>query len=319
MNLIRGMHNLVRRRGKPGWGERCVLTIGNFDGVHAGHRVILEQVTAKARQAGLRSRVMIFEPQPLEYFAGDRAPARLTTFQEKVRLLSDCAIDETICLAFNEALRSMPADAFIEDLLVGQLGVRHLIVGDDFRFGMQQQGDFNLLQAAGETSGFSVDATKTVITDGQRVSSTRVRAALEASDFELAERLLTRPYSIWGRVFSGDRLGRQLGFPTANISLRGKVTPLHGVYAVEIKGLTMDGSLLQGVANVGVRPTVGGEVPLLEAHIFDFDEDIYGRKIRVIFRHRIRAEVKFDGLDALKAQIQLDLEAARQHFCLNDY
>ena len=281
--------------------------------------LFLQQVTAKARQAGLRSRAMIFEPQPLEYFAGDRAPARLTTFQEKVRLLSDCAIDETICLAFNETLRTMPADAFIADLLVGQLGVRHLIVGDDFRFGMQQQGDFSLLQAAGKTFGFSVDATKTVITDGQRVSSTRVRAALEASDFELAERLLTRPYSIWGRVFSGDRLGRQLGFPTANISLRGKVAPLHGVYAVEVKGLTDDGSLLQGVANLGIRPTIGGKVPLLEVHIFDFDEDIYCRKIRVIFRHRIRAEIKFDGLDALKAQIQLDFEAARQHFYLNDY
>ncbi len=318
MKLIRGMHNLVRQREKPGWGSECVLTIGNFDGVHAGHRVILEQVTAHARQAGLRSRVMIFEPQPLEYFAGGRAPARLTTFQEKVRLLSACAIDETVCLAFNEKLRSMSADAFIEDLLVGQLGVRHLVIGDDFRFGVQQQGDFPLLQAAGEEFGFSVAATPTVIIDGERVSSTRLRAVLEAGDFELAERLLTRPYSIWGRVISGDRLGRQLGFPTANISLRGKVAPLSGVYAVEVEGLASDGGLLQGVANVGVRPTLGGDVALLEAHIFDFDQPIYGRKIRVLFRHRIRAEVKFSGLDALRAQIGIDLEAARQLFCLND-
>jgi riboflavin kinase / FMN adenylyltransferase len=312
MELIRGLHNLdVYRRKFP--AQQCVLTIGNFDGVHCGHQMILRQLKEKSSLLGLPSTVLIFEPQPLEYFAGQGAPARLSAFREKVRLLAEAGVDSVICLQFTEAMRSQSASAFIEDILVNNLGVQHLIVGDDFRFGHKQSGDFQMLEKAGVHYGFGVSKTCTLMQNGERVSSTAVRTALMNSDFSRAEQLLARPYAISGRVMYGQQLGRTIGVPTANVALKGKKAPLEGVFAVEVAGLEA-GKLVQGVANVGVRPTVCGKVPVLEVHLFDFDDSIYGQHIRVVFRKKIRNEQKFNGLDALQQQIHLDIASARKHF-----
>lgn len=312
MELIRGLHNLdAYRRKFP--AQQCVLTIGNFDGVHCGHQMILRQLREKANELNLPATVLIFEPQPLEYFAGQGAPARLTPFREKVRLLTEFGVDTVICLHFTEAVRCLSAQSFVKDILVGSLGVKYLIVGDDFRFGRQQGGDFQMLEQSGEQYGFGVTNTHTLVMSGQRVSSTAVRDALDSNDFSLAEQLLARPYAISGRVMYGQQLGRTIGVPTANLALKGKKAPLEGVFAVEVAGLE-ENKLVQGVANVGVRPTVGGKVPVLEVHLFDFDANIYGKNIRVVFRKKIREEQKFDGLDALKKQIQLDISSARKHF-----
>ena len=317
MELIRGLQNLIaQRRRNPAAGY--VVTTGNFDGVHCGHQMILRQLKERANELQLPARVLIFEPQPMEFFAGSGAPARLTPFHEKVALILENGIDSVVCLHFNEALRNMPAGRFIEHILVDNLGVKSLIVGDDFRFGFKQSGDFELLREAGVKYGFSVSKNDTLVWDNHRVSSTRIRVALEDGDFALAEQLLGRPYSMSGRVMYGRQLGRTLGVPTANISLKGKKAPLQGVYAVQIAGLEKHGGvkLLQGVANVGLRPTVDGEQPLLEAHIFDFSEQIYGERIRVIFRHKIRDERKFDNVNLLREQILLDIAAAKKHFGL---
>lgn len=312
MELIRGLHNLdAYRRRFP--AQKCVLTIGNFDGVHCGHQMILQQLRKKADELGLPAMVMVFEPQPMEFFAGHGAPARLTPFREKVRLLAEAGVDTVICLHFTEDVRRLSAIDFVESILVGSLGVQYLIVGDDFRFGRKQSGDFQMLQQAGERHGFGVANSHTLAMGGQRVSSTAVRNALNSSDFSLAEQLLARPYSISGRVMYGQQLGRTIGVPTANLALKGKTAPLVGVFAVEVAGLE-SGKLVQGVANVGVRPTVGGKVPVLEVHLFDFQRQIYGQHIRVVFRKKIRDEQKFDGLDALKSQIQIDISDARKHF-----
>jgi len=293
--------------------QQCVLTIGNFDGVHCGHQMILRQLREKASELGLPATVMIFEPQPLEYFAGQGAPARLTPFREKVRLLAEFGVDTVICLHFTEALRCLSAESFVKEILVNSLGVQHLIVGDDFRFGRKQSGDFQMLAQAGERYSFGVAKTRTLMMQNGRVSSTAVRTALNNSDFALAEQLLARPYAISGRVMYGQQLGRTIGVPTANLALKGKKAPLEGVFAVEVAGLKAD-TLVQGVANVGVRPTVCGKVPVLEVHLFNFNANIYGENIRVVFRKKIREEQRFDGLDALKQQIQLDIASAHKHF-----
>ncbi|MCF7981820.1 MAG: bifunctional riboflavin kinase/FAD synthetase [Pseudomonadales bacterium] len=318
MELIRGLHNLIAQQRKY-TDRKYVVTTGNFDGVHCGHQMILRQLKKKAEELGLPTRVLIFEPQPMEFFAGTGAPARLTPFHEKVALILGNAIDSVVCLHFNEALRNMPANMFIEQILVNSLGVQALIVGDDFRFGYKQSGDFEMLRNAGVKFGFSVSKNDTLVWDNHRVSSTRVRVALEDGDFSLAEQLLGRPYSMSGRVMYGRQIGRTIGIPTANLSLKGKKAPLQGVYAVEIAGLEHRGGvkLLQGVANVGLRPTVDGEQPMLESHIFDFDRAIYGERIRVIFRHKIRNERKFDNVDLLRQQILLDIDAAKKHFGLS--
>lgn len=318
MKVIRGVQNLIAHRNRnPDQGY--VVTTGNFDGVHCGHQMILRQLKEKADEMGLPSRVLIFEPQPLEFFAGSGAPPRLTPFHEKVGLILENEIDSVVCLHFNEALRNMPADEFVEQILVNLLGVRALIVGDDFRFGYKQSGNFDLLSSAGAEHGFSVSKNETLLWDNHRVSSTRIRVALEDNEFALAEKMLGRPYSMSGRVMYGKQLGRTIGIPTANLSLKGKKAPLQGVYAVEIAGLEENGEarLLQGVANVGVRPTVDGATPMLEVHIFNFARDIYGERIRVIFRDKIREERKFENVELLKQQIAQDIVAAKNHFGLD--
>jgi riboflavin kinase/FMN adenylyltransferase len=267
-----------------------------------------------ARAAGLPPTVLTFEPHPREFFAPASAPARLTTLREKLELLGDAGIAQAMVCRFNAAFAALSAGEFIDRVLVQGLKVRHLIIGDDFRFGKGRAGDFALLQAAGARHGFAVEAMGSVTVDGERVSSSGVRRALADGDMEHAARLLGRPYIIDGQVTRGQQLGRQWGFPTANLRIKHNPLPMTGVFAVEVGGL--GGQPLPGVANLGVRPTVGGTRPLLEVHLFDFDRDIYGAHISVRFAHKLRDEQRFPNFDALKAQIAADAAAARAFFKL---
>jgi len=305
MELIRGLHNLRDKH------KGCVATIGNFDGVHLGHQQVLAQVLRKAEELSLPAVVIIFEPQPREFFAGNQAPPRLTRFDEKVRLLKDNGVDRVLCLTFNERLRTMSADQFVDELLLKGLAVRHFVVGDDFRFGCDRSGDYSMLRQSGERYGFSVVNTDTFDVDGERVSSTRIRVALQNNDLQLAERLLGRPYKVTGRVMHGQQLGRTIGVPTANVRMHRFHCPLNGVYAVTVTGRNLSA---QGIANVGMRPTVNGKQPVLEAHLFDLDSDLYGQLLSVEFKAFIRPEQKFEGLEKLKQQIETDIKQVRNYF-----
>ena len=306
MELIRGLHNLrPRHRG-------CVATIGNFDGVHLGHQAVLGQLAEKAGQLGLPTTVVTFEPHPQEWFFPDRAPPRLTRLREKLTALRRYSVDRVLVLRFDARLAAMEAAAFVERILVGGLGVRHVVVGDDFRFGRNRAGDFAFLRAMGARHGFDVVAMHSFRIDGERVSSTRIREALAAGDMDTAEKLLGRPYRMCGRVAHGDRRGRDIGFPTANLHLHRRASPVLGVFAVEVFGVP--GEPVPGVANVGVRPTVDGTRALLEVHLLDFAGDIYGRYVQVDFLHKLRDERRFASFDALRAQIRRDVEAARAWF-----
>ena len=305
--IIRGFHNL------PDQPTGCVATIGNFDGIHLGHQAVLSQLALKGDLLGLPAVVITFEPQPNEFFAPDKAPARLSRFREKVEALRSYSIQQLCVLRFNKKLAQMSANDFVEQLLVKGLNVRYLVVGDDFKFGKNRQGDFALLQQLGKEHGFQVVNMHTFAIEQDRVSSTRIRQALGAGDLMLAQTLLGHPYRMSGRVAHGDKRGRTLGFPTANIHLHRCKVPMSGVYAVQLFGL--DGEPYQGVANVGVRPTVkGGHKALLEVHLFDFNADIYGHYVQVHFLHKIRDEKKFDGLTALATQIALDCVVAKKYF-----
>ena len=307
MELIRGQHNLrPHHRG-------CVATIGNFDGVHLGHQAILAQLTEQAARLHLPRLVITFEPQPQEFFAGPTAsPARLMRLREKLQALDGLGIERTLCLEFDQRLATMPAQTFIETLLVEGLGIRYLVVGDDFRFGHRRAGDFALLVEAGQRYGFEVADNHSYILDGERVSSTRIRQALSQGDLELAARLLGRPYDMCGRVAHGDQRGRTIGFPTANIHLHRRVTPVYGVYAVLLSGPEL--RPWPGIANVGRRPTVQGVREQLEVHLLDYRGDLYGRHVKVDFLHYLRPDQRFESLDALRQQIQRDEQAARAYF-----
>ncbi len=310
MRLIRGLTNLklLSRRADSPLANGCVATIGNFDGVHLGHKTIIDQVRSKAKALGVPSLVMVFEPQPREFFQGDQAPPRLMAFRQKFEALLAEGVDIVLCLRFNEAFRSYSAMGFIDEVLIGGLGVRHLVVGDDFRFGCDRAGDFELLQRVGRDAGFTVENTRTVTLDGQRVSSTRVREQLTVKGLEKAEALLGHPYRIRGRVVYGRQLGRQIGAPTANILLQ-RLPALRGVFVV---GARLDsGTAYDGVANIGVRPTVDGQRPSLEVHLFDFAGTLYGQHLEVVFRHGLRDEAKFDSVAELQAQIARDMDTAR--------
>lgn len=258
--------------------------------------------------------MMIFEPQPLELFAGDKSPARLTRLREKLRYLAESGVDYVLCLRFDRRFAALTAQNFVSDLLVKRLGVQFLAVGDDFRFGAGRQGDFLLLQKAGLEYGFDVTSAMTFCEGGVRVSSTAVRQALANDDLDTAETLLGHPFTISGRVVHGDALGRTIGFPTANIPLRRQVSPVKGVYAVEVAGL--GDKPFYGVANIGTRPTVAGVRQQLEVHLLDVVMNLYGRHIDVILRKKIRNEQRFGSLDELKAQIARDELTAREFFGL---
>jgi riboflavin kinase/FMN adenylyltransferase len=306
MELVRGIHNLRPRH------RRCAATIGNFDGVHLGHQAVLGQLSERAVAMHLPVTVITFEPQPREFFTPEQVPARLTRLREKVEVLRRFGVDRVLCLRFGDYLSGLPPEEFIRIILLEGLEVKYLVVGDDFRFGRDRAGNFALLQHAGAAHGFPVVNMHTFSVDGARVSSTRVREALEAGDLAGAELLLGRPYRMSGRVAHGDKRGRTIGFPTANIFLHRPATPVQGVFAVELFGI--EGEPVQGVANVGNRPTVDGTRSLLEVHLFDFHREIYGRHVQVEFLHKIRSERRFESFDALKRQIEQDVASARAWF-----
>ncbi len=298
--------------GSPASAPHAV-TIGNFDGLHRGHQAMLARLKEEASRRGLPSCVLTFEPHPREFFSPAQAPARLSSLREKSGLIEAAGIDRLHVCRFDRRFSSLSPDDFIQQILVNALDARWLLVGDDFRFGAKRAGDFALLKEAGARLGFEVESLATVNVAGRRASSTAVREALAAGDMGHAAELLGRPYSISGHVMHGDKLGRQIGFPTANIQLQHNRPPLSGIFAVEVCGL--NGTPLKGVASLGTRPTVheNGK-PTLEVFIFDFRDDLYGRRLRVDFLKKLRDEEKYPDLDALIAQINRDVDNARAFF-----
>jgi riboflavin kinase / FMN adenylyltransferase len=302
----------VYRGTGDGVHSPIALTIGNFDGVHLGHQAMLKRLRVAAQRHGVPTAVLTFEPHPRELFTPDLAPARLTSIREKLELLRDQRIDQVHVARFNRAFAAMTPQRFIDDLLVKRLKIRWLLVGDDFRFGAQRGGDLSLLQQAADRFGFTLESMQSIEVAGERVSSTGVREALANADFQRAARLLGRPYCISGRVAHGKKLGRQLGFPTANIALKRQRAPLNGIYAVKLHGI--DSTPLPAVASLGVRPTVmAGAVPVLEIHVLDFNDEIYGRRVSVEFLQKLRDEEKYPDLESLRRQIALDVEQARHY------
>jgi len=289
------------------------LTIGNFDGVHCGHRAMLRRLVEKTRELRLPCSVLTFEPHPREFFSPSAAPARLSRLREKLELLAEAGIQRTHVLRFGAQLAALAADRFVEQVLVRSLGVRWLLVGRDFRFGAKRAGDFALLERAAARHGFALEAMPDVAEGGERVSSSAVRAALGAGDLRRAELLLGRRYTMSGRVVHGDGLGGPLGFPTANIVLRRR-TPMSGIFVVEAE-LEETQRRLRGAASIGTRPTIREHAqPLLEVHMLDFKGVLYGKHLRVTFLEKLRAEQKFDGLEALRAAIAADVARARNYF-----
>ena len=286
----------------------CALAIGNFDGIHLGHQALLAKLVETVKARKVLSAVMTFEPHPREFFTPDQAPARLASLREKLEHFADAGVDVVYLCRFNQKLASLSSDDFIQQVLIKGVHAQVILVGEDFRFGAGRAGSVADIAQAGLDliSLPQVDVAENGVQ--QRVSSTRVRNALNAGQLETAKKLLGRAYSISGKVIHGAQLGRKLGFPTANVHMRHERPALTGVYAVKLDGLN-------GVANLGVRPTVAG-VPklLLEVHLFDFAGDLYDKHVHVEFHHKIRDEMKFDGLEALKAQIAKDAVVVRQYF-----
>ena len=303
MELIRGLGNAGRR------GSGCVMTIGTYDGIHLGHQALLARLNEHAKQRGTPAVLLTFEPMPREYLAPNDPPARLTSLRERWRILSGTPLDYLWLLRFGGALRNLPGEAFAQ-LLTRELRPRLVVVGHDFRFGRNGEGTAAVLAAAGTHMGFDVDVLVPVMLDGERISSSGVRAALACGDFERARRWLGRPWSMRGRVMPGKGLGRDLGFPTANLPLERRRAPVAGIFAVRVHGVAS--AALPGVASLGTRPTIGGVEALLEAHLFDFCGDLYGREIEVEFVAKLRDEIWFVTLEALTAQVRRDAADARR-------
>lgn len=307
MELLRGLLE------KTSLASGSVATIGNFDGVHLGHQSIVQQLIEKAKELSLPSVVIVFEPQPLEYFAPDKAPARIMRFREKYQYLETLGVDYLLCLPFNRQLADLSAEDFVSTILVDRLKVKFLVIGDDFTFGRERAGNFKFLEGKGKHVGFSVQDTKTLLVKDQRVSSTLIRKKLAVSEFDEAAEFLGRRFEFRGKVCYGQQLGRQLGVPTLNIPITRKKTPIHGIFVVETQ-IEGDPRTYQGVSSLGTRPTVNGKGVLLEVHLFDFDETIYGKKVRVTPFMKIRDEEKFPDLETLKIKIFEDIEIAKKYF-----
>ncbi len=311
MELIRGLYNLNKKH------RGCAVTIGNFDGVHIGHRHLLETVCTYADQQSLRACAVSFEPLPVEYFLpAEKLPHRLSNFREKFTRLKACDLHQLLLLRFNQTLANSSADEFIKKVLIDGLNTKYLLIGDDFRFGKDRTGTFATLQQASEKYGFTLQQAETLSLAGERVSSTRVRNLLSAGELNDAAQLLGRDYSIEGRVEFGQQLGRTIGFPTANIALNGLNPPLRGVFAVTVTG--HGDQPLQGIANLGVKPTVKGICLSLEVHLLDYQADLYHQRLRVNFMKKLRDEKKFTSLDELKTAIATDEQNARQWFRKTD-
>lgn len=305
MELIRGYHNLRPRH------HGCVLTVGNFDGVHLGHQALIARTQALARQHGLPVALMTFEPTPREYFARDQPPPRISTFRGKVRILGELGVDRLIVQRFGRALASMPAERFVDEVLVRRLGVRAVVIGDDFRFGHRRAGDLDLLRRMGADLGFDAEGLGTVTVGQERCSSTALRNALAEADLGRAEALLGRPYSMTGHIRRGLQLARKLGMPTTNIFLHRPPALRLGIYAVRAR---VDGQAYQGVAALGVRPTLGFTRCLLETHVFGEPGELYGQAMTVQFCKFLRPEEHFDSLEALAAQMHRDKADAAAFF-----
>jgi riboflavin kinase/FMN adenylyltransferase len=303
MELVRGLHNISRRH------QGCVLTVGNYDGVHLGHQKMIGALKARATELRSAATVLVFEPSSKEFIDPEGAPPRLTRWREKYLALAAQGVDRLVTLRFDEYMRAMTPECFVDELIVAALGTRHIVVGNDFRYGCNAGGTIDSLRAAGQARGFGVEQIAPFVFDGVRVSSTVVRERLAESDFAGAKRLLGRPYRMLGRVVHGRELGRELGFPTANLRLMRRRPPVQGVLAVRVFGIAPEA--LTAVASLGTRPTVDGTDMLLEVHVFDFAGELYGREIEVEFVAKLRDEVKFDSLDALTAQMKVDAAQAR--------
>ena len=304
MELIRGLYNL--RAGQ----RDCVLTIGAFDGIHLGHQEMIRVLRARAAEHGLPAALLSFEPTPREFFAKGTPPARLTRFREKFEALERYGVDRFVCLRFDECMRRLGRDEFVNEVLVKALGARHIVVGHDFRFGRDNQGDLACLRSLGAAAGFEVTEVPPFEIDGERVSSSGIREALAVGDMPKAAKLLGRPYRMTGKVIHGEKLGRKLGFPTANLRLHRRATPVAGIFAIRVTG----GGLTDapGVASLGTRPAVNGKELLLEAHVFDFEGDLYRQPLHVDFIAYLRAERWFADMDALIEQMNRDAAQARQ-------
>ena len=293
---------------------QSVITIGNFDGVHKGHQKLIHALIAESRALKLPSVLLTFEPNPTEFFLPQSKMPRLMRFSEKWHVIKQYGVDYFCCLRFNTALATLSAEDFVKTILVNQLGAKKIIIGDDFRFGAKRAGDVALLTMLGKKYGFTVDALPQSMHENIRISSTRVRDALKIGDFETVTALTNRPFQLTGKVAYGDQIGRQLGFPTANMHLCRKQVPLMGIFVVRVHGLR--DSALAGVASVGYRPTFNGKKVVLEVFLFDFDEVIYGKKITVEFLSKIRDELHFSSADELVVQIEKDVVIAREYFNL---
>jgi riboflavin kinase/FMN adenylyltransferase len=306
MRMTHGCFGEPHTQQRPG-----AVTIGNFDGVHLGHQAMLARLTARSASVGGAPTVLTFEPHPREIFTPDSAPTRLTSLREKLEILRGLGVARVHVCRFTKPFAALSAEDFVRRILVEGLRARYVLVGDDFRFGAKRAGDFALLKQLGEKYGFEAESLHTVEAAGQRASSTAVRDALAAGDMATAAQMLGRPYSISGRVVGGDQLGRKIGYPTANIQLKHNRPPLTGIFAVRVQGL--DQPDWPGVASLGTRPTVHANGrPTLEVHLFNFDQSIYRRHLRVEFLHKLRDEAKFPSLEALIAQIDEDARQARE-------
>ena len=314
MYLIRGINNidLFRTRHSE---VSTVATIGNFDGLHLGHQQILKTMQKEADFHGLWKLIVFTEPHAQEFFAEAAGldaskPPRILPWQEKVRKMKELGVELAFFLKFNNQLRSMTPRNFLDKVLL-RLNIKKLILGDDFRFGANREGDFNLLKKWGSANSIEVSNTETFKMEGERVSSTRIRKALTNNDFELATKLLGRPFTYAGKVVYGQQLGAQLGIPTANLWLPKNKLPISGVYIVKA---LLDKKVLNGIANMGIRPTIGGELPVLEVHLLDFSQSIYGQTLTVEFLKKVRDEKKFENTTALKEQIFKDISTAKNYF-----
>ena len=304
MELIRGLHNLKKQ-------SSCVVTIGNFDGIHMGHQEIIKKLVSTAKKKGISSLVVSFSVTPESFFG--RPKARLSNFRDKHLFLKSMGVDKHLLIRFNKSFSEISAPSFIEEVLLKKINVKHCFIGDDFRFGKKREGDFKLLKQYSSKYAFIIENIAGVCIDNQRVSSSTIRALLAKGFFEVSEKFLGRPFSISGRVAHGDKQGRTIGFPTANISIKRELSPVLGVFCVNIQ---INNKTYNGVCNVGKRPTRGGTDILLEVYIFDFNKEIYGARVDVIFKQKIRDEIKFDSFKELKKQIQRDTESAIKYFSL---
>ena len=301
MQLIRDLTTHISQ------ANGAVITLGCFDGVHLGHQRLMQRVVTKAKAQQRNAWVITFEPYPVEVLSQQGVPYRLTRWREKYEIIQQVGITHMLCLRFNTILAEMSAEDFLKNILVKQCHLKHVIVGDDCRFGKNRQGDISMLKQFSQQLGYELEVISSLNTSVGRISSSRVRKALATGCLDQVEALLGRPYQLMGRVVHGEKLGRELGYPTANIPLRRSYQGISGIYIVSVQ---LDQHVYRGVANIGIRPTVGGTVPLLEVHLFDFHGELYGRLLRVQLLKKIRDEVKFDSVTIMQQQMQQDVKEA---------